>query len=254
MKNILVTGAGTGFGKLYTIELAKRGHAVHAGVEITSQITQLREELSALGLKANVFKLDICNEYDRNYASHLDIDILVNNAGVGQGGAIVDMPSRVLHNQFEVNFFATIEITNQILRSLVKKKQGRLVFISSIAGLLTGSKSGAYCASKHALEAAVGAIKEEVKSYGITVSTINPGPYLTGFNDRLSEAAKMWYDPENSLVNHDDLSFPMDQYPPEQDLQAMVDVIENDDASFRNVFPKDLIPFVQEYQAKLWKA
>ncbi|MEX5538880.1 SDR family NAD(P)-dependent oxidoreductase, partial [Pseudomonas syringae] len=60
MKKVLVTGAGSGFGKLYTIELAKRGYDVYAGVEIASQITTLKNTLLENNLKANVFKLDIC--------------------------------------------------------------------------------------------------------------------------------------------------------------------------------------------------
>lgn len=254
MKKVLVTGAGSGFGKLYTIELSKRGYTVYAGVEITSQITSLQNTLSSQNLSANVFKLDICNEIDQNYASNLDIDILVNNAGIGESGSLADMPSQVLRNQFEVNFFSTITLNQKILKNLVKKAEGRIIFISSIGGIVSLEKYGAYCASKHALEAAAQALKQEVSPLGITISTINPGPYLTGFNDRMTEASNAWYDPKNTIINHDNPTFSQDQYPEDQDIVKMVDVIVNPKSNFRNLFPTEINQNFKDMQASIWDA
>ncbi|MBF7682277.1 SDR family oxidoreductase [Acinetobacter sp. B5B] len=254
MKKVLVTGAGSGFGQLYSIELAKRGYEVYAGVEITSQITQLRNILKAQNLTAHVFKLDICSEIDQTYASHLDIDILVNNAGIGEGGSLADMPSEVLRKQFEVNFFSTITLTQKILKNLVKKGQGRVVFISSIGGVVSLEKYGAYCASKHALEAAAQALNQEVSPLGISFATINPGPYLTGFNDRMTEASNAWYDANNAIVNHDNPTFGQDQYPQEQDIEKMVDVIVDPTSKFRNMFPLEINQPFKDMQASVWDA
>jgi short-subunit dehydrogenase len=252
-KKILITGAGSGFGKHYSFELARRGYDVYASVEIPSQITSLRREAEAENLKLNVFKLNINDEIDVQNALKLDIDILVSNAGIGEGGALVDLPLPLLRRQFEVNFFGTIHLATEFLKKFAKRKSGRLVFVSSIAGIISNEKNGAYCASKHALEAAVQAIRDEMKDFNITVSTINPGPYLTGFNDRLIEASNNWYDKDTAIINHDNPSFAMDQFPELQDIPAMVDVIVNDQAKFRNVFPKSMEDFVKDLEKSYWE-
>ncbi|MBF7691379.1 SDR family oxidoreductase [Acinetobacter pollinis] len=253
MKKVLVTGAGSGFGKLYTIELAKRGYDVYAGVEIASQITTLKNTLLENNLKANVFKLDICSSIDQNYVSHLDLDILVNNAGIGEGGSLVDMPNQVLRNQFEVNFFSTIELTQKIVRRFMEKKSGRVVFISSIGGIISLEKYGAYCGSKHALEAAAQALKQEVEPFGVTIATINPGPYATGFNDRMTEASNAWHHPEHSMINHDNPSFDQEQYPEDMDITKMVDVIVDEKSNFRNLFPLEIQQPIKEVQNSVWE-
>lgn len=252
MKKILVTGAGSGFGQLYTIELAKRGYDVYAGVEITSQITLLQNILKKQNLSAHVFKLDICSEIDQNYAITLDIDILVNNAGIGEAGSLADMPNQVLKNQFEVNFFSTLNLTQKFLKGFAQKGSGRVVFISSIGGVVALEKYGAYCASKHALEAAAQSLKHELAPLGISIATINPGPYLTGFNDRMTEASNAWYNPEHSIVNHDNPTFSQDQYPEDQDVGQMVDVIVDSQSKFRNMFPLEINETFKEMQASVW--
>lgn len=256
MKKVLVTGAGSGFGKAYVFELAKRGYEVYAGVEIPSQITLLQDESKHHQVELKkIFKLDITSSTDINYALKHDIDILVNNAGIGEGGALVDLPQDVLRHQFNINFFSTIDISQQFLKIFAKRKSGRVVFISSIAGLISGKFNGAYCASKHALEAAVEAFKAEMTDdFNISFATINPGPYKTGFNDRLIEASNNWYDKENSIINHDNPTFPMDQFPPYQDISAMVDVIVDPNSKFRNVFPTEIIENIKGMQQELWKA
>ncbi|ENX42908.1 SDR family oxidoreductase [Acinetobacter sp. NIPH 2100] len=252
MQKVLVTGAGSGFGKLFSLELAKRGYIVNAGVEVTNQITSLQEEAKKQNVQINIFKLDITNEFDREYATKLDIDILVNNAGIGQGGAIVDIPLRVLRQQFEVNFFATIALTQAFLHIFHKRKSGRVVFISSIAGLITAEQNGAYCASKHALEATAESLRMEMIPFGISIATINPGPYLTGFNDRLIEASREWYEPEKNIFDHSNLSFPIEQSPADVHVKDMVDVIVDPHSNFRNIFPKEFVDFAKDYQKNLW--
>jgi short-subunit dehydrogenase len=86
---------------------------------------------------------------------------------------------------FEVNVFATLELTQPIAKRMVERGSGRLIFVSSIAGLTAGASLGAYAASKHALEAIAESMGNELAPYGIQVATLNPGPFGTGFNDRM---------------------------------------------------------------------
>ncbi|MDC5047868.1 SDR family oxidoreductase [Acinetobacter baumannii] len=252
MKKILVTGAGTGFGKFYSLELARRGHEVYAAVELPSQIYPLREEAEKNNLKLNVIKIDITDPIDHKYAQKLDIDILVNNAGIGEGGSIVDMPDEIFRRQFEVNVFSPLQFTKLFLKKFTDQKKGRIVFISSVAAYISAEYTGAYTASKHALDNIAETLQLELKPFGVTVSTINPAPYKTGFNDVQLEACYNWYDKETAIINHDNLSFPMPQYDQFQDINVMVDVILDDHANVRNVFPKEFEKQIKDMQAKAW--
>lgn len=252
MKKILITGAGTGFGKFYSLELAKRGHTIYAAVELPSQIYPLREEAKKLGVKLDVIKIDITDKIDQNFAKNLEIDILVNNAGIGEGGSIADMPDSVFRRQFEVNVFGSLNFTKLFLKQFADRKKGRIVFISSVAGFLSGPYTGAYTASKHALESIAETLQIELKPFNISVSTINPAPYKTGFNDVQIEACYNWYDPKTAIINHDNLTFPMPQYDQYQDIDAMVDVILDDHANVRNVFPKEFEENIKKIQRDAW--
>src|SRR5262249_45623116 len=85
-KRILVTGAGSGFGKAASIGMAKNGHRVIATTQVSSQVTPLREEAKALGIEKNlrVERLDLTDSYDIAQALTFDIDVLWNNAGMGE--------------------------------------------------------------------------------------------------------------------------------------------------------------------------
>lgn len=254
MKKVLITGAGSGFGKLFSFELARRGYDVIAAVESPSQMRPLREEATKNNLSINVIKVDICVAEDIDYAIAQQADIIVNNAGIGEGGALIDMPQAILRKQFEVNFFATTELAKRFADSLIKRNfSGRVVFISSIGGLMTPELAGAYCASKHALEAVAESFLSELKDFGISVSTINPGPYLTGFNDRIMEASKNWASLQENHINHSDLRFDLHQYDENQDISAMCDVIVDDKAKFRNVFPEEFIEIIKTQQRQDWE-
>ncbi|WP_241617225.1 SDR family oxidoreductase [Rosenbergiella epipactidis] len=254
MKKVLITGAGSGFGKLFSFELAKRGYDVIAAVESPSQMRPLREEASKNNLSINVIKIDICDSADIDYAIAQQADIVVNNAGIGEGGALIDMPQTILRKQFEVNFFATTEVAKRFADSLIKRKStGRIVFISSIGGLMTPELAGAYCASKHALEAVAESFKSELNDFGISVSTINPGPYLTGFNDRIMEASENWSSLQENHVDHSDLTFDLPQYDENQDISAMCDVIIDSHAKFRNVFPEEFVEIIETQQRQDWE-
>lgn len=81
--------------------------------------------------------------------------------------------------------------------------------MSSVAGLTVDPFTGAYSASKHAIEAFAIALDKELKYFGIQIATINPGPFLTGFNDRMFETWKSWRDtPEDRVFDYSQLAFP----------------------------------------------
>ncbi len=99
-KTILITGAGTGFGKLAAFGLAQRGHRVIATTQIWPQVTALRDEVREHGLTIEVDKLDVTLERDRTRAANWDVDVFVSNAGTMEAGPIAELPLDLLRSMF----------------------------------------------------------------------------------------------------------------------------------------------------------
>ena len=194
-KSVLITGAGSGFGKGTALALAAKGHHVIATTETQDQANELRNEAPQL----EVIKLDITNATDIAQVANLNIDVLINNAGAGQTGPIADVPIDRVRHLFEVNVFGTLAITQAVLPQMVARGSGRVIIMSSVAGVMSGPSFGPYSMTKHALEAMGKALRAEIAGQGIDVTLINPGPYNTGFNDRMANS--MWEGFDDKAVN-----------------------------------------------------
>lgn len=253
-KKILITGAGSGFGKSVAFKLAKLGYEVIATVEAVAQIQTLKDEAHQQGLNIQFEKLDITNDIDREFISNFEIDILLNNAGISEGGAVVDIPEYRLREQFEVNVFGTILLTQKFAKQFVERKSGKIIFISSVAGLTTDPFTGAYSASKHAIEAFAEALNKELHEHNVKIATVNPGPILTGFNDRMFETWKHWYpeDQANTVFDYSQLAFPHKQYDPEQVSDIIVKVVTEEQKTYRNLAPKEIEADAKKQMAEKW--
>src|SRR5882672_6972986 len=208
MKSVLITGAGSGLGRGSAIGLAKAGHRVFATTQIWAQATDLQREAQELGLsdRLTVDKLDVLDERDIKHAMRLPFDTFLSNAGIGEGGPISEMPVDVVRRMFETNVFSSLVIAQHVVRKFLESKtRGRIVFVSSMGGMLTAYGLGVYCASKHALEGIAAAMRDELAATGITVQTINPGAYDTGFNDRLADTTYHWHDDGVNLTKENDI-------------------------------------------------
>lgn len=251
---ILITGAGTGFGREVALRLATAGHDVIAGVEIVAQVAPLRGEAARRGAELRVEKLDVTDPGDRENAWLWDVDVLVNNAGVSEGGATADLPEERLRRQFEVNVLGPVLLTQPIAKRMARRRRGRIVFMSSVAGLTVDPFTGAYSASKHAVEAFADALDQELAEFGVTVATINPGPFLTGFNDTMFETWKSWRDdPEQRLFDHSRLAFPHEQYDPEPVYSRTVEVVLGENTRYRHVLPAELEPSTRAQVDAQWE-
>lgn len=261
-KNILVTGAGSGLGRGTALGLAKQGHSVIATVEIWPQVSDLMETAEREGVRLEVTKLDLLNKDDHAtvFAKYSDgLDILVNNAAIGETGPIAEIPVDRVRRVFEVNVFSTLEFTQPFARHFAKRGKGKIIFTSSIAGFSTFPFLAPYVSSKHALEAIAQLMCEEMEGTGVQVATINPGPFRTGFNDRMYDTLDQWYDPTKNfspeqpvrdvqnLFSGDSL-----QLDPQGMIDFMVDTIPRENHKFRNVYPERFIENVKAYQNSLW--
>jgi NAD(P)-dependent dehydrogenase (short-subunit alcohol dehydrogenase family) len=240
-KTIMITGAGSGFGRLAALELARRGHHVIATTETEEQATALRAEAPQL----QVEKLDITTaDVDKVHA--WDIDVLIDNAGAGQTGPIADIPLERLRYLFEVNVFGTMNVTQAVLKEMVAKKSGRIIIMSSIAGVLSAPAFGPYSMTKHALEAMGKAMRGELAPLGIDVTLINPGPYLTGFNDRMADSMWEWFGDQSLNGSEADLFrvigdfVTTGQRDPMEVANRLVELVEAETTTENNFVPEDI--------------
>jgi NAD(P)-dependent dehydrogenase (short-subunit alcohol dehydrogenase family) len=198
-QTVLITGAGSGFGLGAALELARRGYDVIATTQIVAQITAVNAAASAAGVTLRVEKLDVRDHADRQRSEDWGVDVLVNNAGIGESGPLAEIPVDLVRANFETNVFGALELTQGLVKGMLKKGAGKIVNISSIAGRLTVPYLGPYCMTKHAVEVVSEALRAELEHHNIQVVVIEPGPYDTGFNEILVASKYRWFN-ENSLL------------------------------------------------------
>jgi NAD(P)-dependent dehydrogenase (short-subunit alcohol dehydrogenase family) len=262
-KRILITGAGSGFGEGAAIGLAQLGHEVIAGVQISPQVTPLKEKAKELGLKnLRVERLDILDPYDVKYALTWDIDVLFSNAGIGEAGPVFEIPLDLVRRNFETNVFAPLSLAQQFIAKFInEKRSGKIVFTSSMGGLFTPAGYGIYVSTKHALEAIAEALSGELKKYNIRIQTINPGAYLTGYNETMSDNAFRWLDDNKNFTKRAELreafdsllGTPQGRLDPKEMIDAMITIVPSDTGKFRNVVPQFVEDMLKESQQNAWE-
>jgi len=244
-KTVMITGAGSGFGKGASLALAERGHTVIATTETDEQAAALRAEAPQL----RVEKLDITTD-DVAAAADWDLDVLINNAGAGQTGPMADVPIARVRRLFDVNVFGTLAVTQAVLPKMVARGSGRIIIMSSISGVLSAPAFGPYSMTKHALEAMGKAMRGELAGQGIDVCLLNPGPYLTGFNDRMADSMWEWFGDDAVNAGSTPLFEMMrdfvknDQRDPVEVVDAMVELTEAETTEEHNFVPPELAAFL----------
>ena len=184
-KVILITGSSSGFGMLTAVRLAQAGHRVIATMRDLNSSGALLDEGKKSGHEIETFQLDVTNKRSirdtvRNVAAkHGYIDVLVNNAGYGIGGFFEDLTDEEIRAQMETNFFGVQNVTREVIPVMRQRRSGKIINISSIAGLSAAPSFGAYNASKWALEGFSESLRYEMKIWGIDVCLIEPGTYKT---------------------------------------------------------------------------
>ncbi len=257
-KTIFITGASSGFGKGTAIGLAKKGHKVIAAVHVEPLKTILMEEARKEGVELEVIVVDITKESDRQFAFGYEIDVLMNNAGIMEAGPVADIPMENVRRNFEVNVFGSLAMAKGFLPQMVKRGSGKVIFTSSMGGLITVPFAAVYTATKHALEGLVEGLKDELTGTGVEICTVNPGVFGTGFNDRGAETMMKWFDINKSLSKNEVIEGVLansdlgNQLAPQLMIDAMIRVAEEDNSLFRNVIPEAIIPWIKATQERTW--
>ena len=183
-RSILITGCSSGIGFETALALFRRGYDVYATARKPEDVLRLLNE----GLNAH--QLDVTDEgsIDAALAWVLEqtggtLYALFNNAGYGQPGALEDVPTPALREQFETNVFGLHTMTRRVLPLMLAQGYGRILQHSSVLGLVSLRFRGAYNASKYAIEGLCDTLRLELRGTGVHVVTINTGPIRSRFRD-----------------------------------------------------------------------
>ena len=191
----VVTGTSTGIGLATSLELARNGHRVFAGMRNLAKAAPLREAAAKEDLPVEVIELDVTSQasVDRAFGAvraYGPVDVLVNNAGIG-GATPLELTPEAEHRQmFETNYFGAIRCIQAVLPEMRERQAGAIVNITSIAGLIATANQIAYSASKFALECAGEALAQEVRRFGIRVVNIEPGVIMTSIFENSATATR----------------------------------------------------------------
>jgi NADP-dependent 3-hydroxy acid dehydrogenase YdfG len=179
----LITGASSGFGFETTKLLAEKGYRVYA----TYRNPKKLKDLKALAAKVDVHPVLMETTRTPSVEKAVKaivkkegrIDVLVNNAGFAMGGFLEDLSDQNLKDQFDTNVFGYLRLIRAVAPVMRKRRSGKIVNIGSIAGRVAFPALGAYAASKFAVRALSETLRQELRPYGIDVTEIAPGSYLT---------------------------------------------------------------------------
>ncbi|KAG5206766.1 hypothetical protein R6Z07F_008636 [Ovis aries] len=184
---VWVTGASSGIGEELACQLSKLGVSLVLSARRVHELERVKRKCLENGnLKEKdilILPLDLTNRSSHETATKAvlqefgRIDILVNNGGVSQRALCVDTSLDVFKELIELNYLGTVSLTKCVLPHMIERKQGKIVTVNSIVGIIAAPLSTGYCASKHALRGFFNTLRTELATYpGITISNICPGP------------------------------------------------------------------------------
>ncbi len=186
-KTVLITGASSGFGLMLANQLHQQGFNVIG--------TSREPEKHAASVPFKMLRLDIGDEASiKSFAQDLfkvvkQLDVLINNAGYMVTGIAEETPVELGREQFETNFWGTVEVTNALLPHFRAQKHGQIITVSSIVGLIGPPNLAYYTASKHAVQGYFKSLRFELEQFNIKVSMVEPVWFKTNLGKHAVNAA-----------------------------------------------------------------
>jgi len=201
MKRALVTGSSRGIGKAIALELAARGYAVaihYAGNEAAAQKTTAAAR-EAGSPRVSVHQADLSqpeaavNLISEAKATLEGLDVLVNNAGITRDGLLIRMKDADWDEVIATNLSAVFRLTREAVKLMMKARWGRVINLSSIAGLMGNAGQANYAAAKAGLVGFTKSVAKEYAGRGITVNAVAPGFIESDMTDKLPEKVRAEY-------------------------------------------------------------
>jgi NAD(P)-dependent dehydrogenase (short-subunit alcohol dehydrogenase family) len=195
-KVAVITGSSSGIGLESALVLARNGYITYATMRSPEKDISIKEAVQNGSLPIRVVQLDVTDDTSvKNAIDHIiseagRIDVLVNNAGYSLGGALEDLSMEEIKSQYETNLFGLIRVTQAVLPTMRKQRSGRILNISSGAGIFGFPVHSAYVSTKFAVEGLSESIAYELEPFGIKVILIEPGFVRTNFIHAMVVAKK----------------------------------------------------------------
>lgn len=184
--NVIITGASKGIGKSIAEKFASNGHDLYlcsrGEVALYKTVEELMTKFPAITIKAKPFDLSKKDEaigFGNWCLSFCTPDILVNNAGFFEPGSVYNEPAGVMESQMASNLYSAYHVTRTVVSKMMEKRSGHIFNMCSIASLHAYANGGAYSISKFALYGFSKNLREEMKPYGIKVTSIHPGAVMS---------------------------------------------------------------------------
>jgi short-subunit dehydrogenase len=184
--NVVISGASKGIGKAVAEIFAANGHHLflcsRGEPALYKTVEELQTRYPSVTIKAKPFDLskkDQAIDFGNWCLSFAVPDILVNNAGLFEPGGVHDEPDGLLESQIATNLYSAYYLTRTLLPAMMKRKSGHVFNMCSIASLHAYENGGAYSISKFALYGFSKNLREEMKAYGIKVTSVHPGAVMT---------------------------------------------------------------------------
>jgi len=180
-KSVLITGTSKGIGLETALAFARAGYKVFATMRNPEQTPKLAQRAKEESLAISISTMDVnSDESVKNGMKAIlqengPLDVLVNNAGIERHGSIEETKISEFKEVMETNYFGALRCIQGVLPGMRSRKSGCIINITSVAGILSNTPLGPYCASKWALEAAGESLAQEVKQFNIRVANVEPG-------------------------------------------------------------------------------
>ena len=192
----IVTGSSSGIGLETALILARNGYFTYATMRTPEKDAPIKTAVEKENLPIKVIQLDVTDDESlKNAINHVTseagrIDVLVNNAGYGLVGALEELSMEEIKTQFETNLFGLVRVIQAVLPTMRRQRSGRILNLSSGAGLFGYPGGSAYVSTKFAVEGLSESIAYELEPFGIKVILIEPGFIQTNFANSMVIAKK----------------------------------------------------------------
>ena len=186
-KNIvLVTGASSGIGAAISKKFSSQNYQVILSSRSKNKLVDLNKELSNLGYESYVIPCDVTKEDDiKNLYKESSkigfVNCIINNAGFGKFSKIEDVSTTEWDQQINTNLKGSCLVVREFVKDMIDKKDGKIVFINSVAGKYGYPFSAAYVSSKFGLKGLADSLRNELRDYNIKIISIHPGAIDTNF-------------------------------------------------------------------------
>uniref|UniRef100_UPI003F496C68 SDR family NAD(P)-dependent oxidoreductase n=1 Tax=Nonomuraea bangladeshensis TaxID=404385 RepID=UPI003F496C68 len=258
-----VTGSSRGLGRAFVEAALSRGDKVAATARTAASLDDL---VAAHGEAVLALEMDVTDEAAvresvKRAREHFGrLDVIVNNAGYAQVGAVEELTGQQLRDQLETNLFGALWVIQAALPYLREQGSGHIIQLSSAAGLVAMPLSGAYSASRWAIEALNESLAQEVADFGIKVTLVEPGGYATrsGKNpDPLNNGHMAEPNPIYDCLRRRIAAFAGKQPAgdPAAAAQALLKLVDSDNPPLRVLFGQGFYPMLQQVYAdrlKTW--